>query len=605
MAVKPSSSGQKHDSNTAKKTNSSGYSLSKLLVIAVPIILLFFFIGVFVGSQIMHTMDEPSNSLGIYHSSSLVTNKAGRGDDAQVIAPAPVPQTALRGAVTSLQKAASLTQSPLPTAVTNQGGTPVMALRRSPPAPVLVKSGGGILTSDSVAAAAANAISNNNPAPQVSVAAVSAATVVRDKTAALQASLHVTSAADSFRGPTNLDIDTSEAGVLISAYIYLEDSPFDGDMRTIFSNKAPGCDKSPSAYGLSLFVNAWQTRDRQLYTEYGNEESGCNKFGTEGVQLQLETWYHVAVLHTATEVAIYLNGVVVASTSILQPHLPQINNPLIIGQFIGGSFPFYGNISHVSVVHLTGGNADKTAVELVSVVNQLSNIGNLENVKATPGLIALITLKEATARRPGSKGEIYRPLGGTISSDSGIFSFDTPVGSGGLGTSIGTDGMSVLSSGGLVTGLTDREITPELIAASDALGNQRKEVVKSAMQHAWRYYKQYAWGFDELKPLSHRGHNNWGGMGVTLVDSLDTLWIMGMRQEFQEAKDWVKDKLSFDNAGSVSVFETTIRELGGLLAAYDYSGDDVFLKKAEILGGRLAGAFSTGSGESYQRVLMV
>jgi mannosyl-oligosaccharide alpha-1,2-mannosidase len=66
-------------------------------------------------------------------------------------------------------------------------------------------------------------------------------------------------------------------------------------------------------------------------------------------------------------------------------------------------------------------------------------------------------------------------------------------------------------------------------------------------------------------------------MGVTLVDSLDTLWLMGMKEEFSRAREWVAKSLTFDHAGTVSTFETTIRELGGLLSAYDLSGDKVFL----------------------------
>lgn len=60
------------------------------------------------------------------------------------------------------------------------------------------------------------------------------------------------------------------------------------------------------------------------------------------------------------------------------------------------------------------------------------------------------------------------------------------------------------------------------------------------MRHAWAGYRAHAWGRDELKPISAHGQDNWGGMGVTLVDSLDTLWIMGMKDEFNEAKEWVR-----------------------------------------------------------------
>jgi len=91
-------------------------------------------------------------------------------------------------------------------------------------------------------------------------------------------------------------------------------------------------------------------------------------------------------------------------------------------------------------------------------------------------------------------------------------------------------------------------------------------------------------------------------MGVTLVDSLDTLWLMGLKEEFREARDWVASSLSFDRAGTVSVFETTIRELGGLLAAYDLSKDKVFLTKAQQLADKLTPAFNSPSGIPYGMV---
>ena len=68
------------------------------------------------------------------------------------------------------------------------------------------------------------------------------------------------------------------------------------------------------------------------------------------------------------------------------------------------------------------------------------------------------------------------------------------------------------------------------------------------------------------------------------------------------SKNWVRDRLSFGHVGQVSVFETTIRELGGLLAAFDLSGDAVFLTKAEDLGERLLRAFNSPSGIPFGAV---
>jgi len=147
-----------------------------------------------------------------------------------------------------------------------------------------------------------------------------------------------------------------------------------------------------------------------------------------------------------------------------------------------------------------------------------------------------------------------------------------------------------------VNGDSPFQITPALMQESDRLARQRRTHVRAAMEHAWKSYKQYAFGQDELLPISASSRNNWGGMGVTLVDSLDTLWLMGMKKEFKEATEWVRDHLSFSHVGHVSVFETTIRSLGGLLSAYDWSGESVLLEKALDLGERLARSFDCDSG---------
>merc|ERR1719215_1818723 len=63
---------------------------------------------------------------------------------------------------------------------------------------------------------------------------------------------------------------------------------------------------------------------------------------------------------------------------------------------------------------------------------------------------------------------------------------------------------------------------------------------------------------------------------------------MDLKKEFYEARDWVRDHLDYSNVHEeVSTFETTIRNLGGMLSAYELSGDVVFLGKAEDLGSRL------------------
>eukprot|EP00891_Asterochloris_glomerata_P000369 jgi/Astpho2/369/Aster-02244 len=121
---------------------------------------------------------------------------------------------------------------------------------------------------------------------------------------------------------------------------------------------------------------------------------------------------------------------------------------------------------------------------------------------------------------------------------------------------------------------------------------QRRVKVVEAMQWSWKGYKAYAWGEDELQPLSRSSHK-WFGLGLTLVDSLDTLWMMGLKDEFQEAKQWVAKSLQLDQDTTVNLFETTIRILGGLLAAFHMDDHSpLWLDRALELGLRMTPALT-------------
>ena len=131
---------------------------------------------------------------------------------------------------------------------------------------------------------------------------------------------------------------------------------------------------------------------------------------------------------------------------------------------------------------------------------------------------------------------------------------------------------------------------------NDPTAETRRKAVREAMVHAYHGYEQFAWGFDELQPLSKKGKNLFGGTGATIVDSLDTLWLMGLEDEFARARDWVAEHLEFDYPKDTSVFETTIRVLGGLLSAYDLSAEPAFLSKAHALAEKMRPAFETATG---------
>lgn len=53
--------------------------------------------------------------------------------------------------------------------------------------------------------------------------------------------------------------------------------------------------------------------------------------------------------------------------------------------------------------------------------------------------------------------------------------------------------------------------------------------MQEAFRHAWKGYKDFAWGHDELRPLS-KSYSEWFGLGLTLIDALDTMWILGLKE---------------------------------------------------------------------------
>ncbi|WP_095011939.1 glycoside hydrolase family 47 protein [Tsuneonella mangrovi] len=123
--------------------------------------------------------------------------------------------------------------------------------------------------------------------------------------------------------------------------------------------------------------------------------------------------------------------------------------------------------------------------------------------------------------------------------------------------------------------------------------------VRDQMEFAWDNYRRLAWGKDEIRPVSGTFSSfplKDRHLGLSLIEALDTLWVMGLDEAFAAGVDWVKGNLDFAVDGEVSVFETSIRLVGGLLSAHHASGDPALLAKARDLADRLLPAFDTPTG---------
>src|SRR5690242_8516716 len=129
------------------------------------------------------------------------------------------------------------------------------------------------------------------------------------------------------------------------------------------------------------------------------------------------------------------------------------------------------------------------------------------------------------------------------------------------------------------------------------------ERVRAEMLFSWHAYEKYAWGHDELRPLS-KTYRDWYGESLlmTPVDSLDTLILMGFDDEAAKARKLIDEKLSFDKDITVKNFEVTIRLLGGLLSGYELTGDKRLLEIADDLGTRLIPVFNSPTGMPYMYI---
>ena len=127
--------------------------------------------------------------------------------------------------------------------------------------------------------------------------------------------------------------------------------------------------------------------------------------------------------------------------------------------------------------------------------------------------------------------------------------------------------------------------------------------VRQEFIHAWTGYRTYAWGHDELKPLTHAFHDWYAEpFYMTALDALDTMILMGLREEADSTREFIATHLSFDRDVYVKNFEFTIRFLGGLQSCYQLTGDERLLRLARDLANRLLPAFRSPTGMPYVNV---
>ncbi|KAJ6547673.1 seven-hairpin glycosidase [Mycena capillaripes] len=134
---------------------------------------------------------------------------------------------------------------------------------------------------------------------------------------------------------------------------------------------------------------------------------------------------------------------------------------------------------------------------------------------------------------------------------------------------------------------------PNLVLPDTA--SAHRDAVEKIFVTSYEAYRRFAFGHDDLQPESETWNDGRNGWGASICDAMTTMKIMGLDDFFAEAVNFtsVIDFSQSQTSDTVSVFETTIRYLGGLLSAYELSDQQypALLDKARELGDKLAYAW--------------
>ncbi|KAJ7126138.1 glycoside hydrolase family 47 protein [Mycena epipterygia] len=120
----------------------------------------------------------------------------------------------------------------------------------------------------------------------------------------------------------------------------------------------------------------------------------------------------------------------------------------------------------------------------------------------------------------------------------------------------------------------------------------RRDDAQKLFETSYSAYKQFAFGHDDLSPVSKSFSDGRNGWGASIVDAMPTMFIMGLEDIFEEAVNFSShiDFSKSQTSDTVSIFETTIRYVAGLLSSYELSGEKypILVTKAKEVADKMA-----------------
>jgi len=167
--------------------------------------------------------------------------------------------------------------------------------------------------------------------------------------------------------------------------------------------------------------------------------------------------------------------------------------------------------------------------------------------------------------------------------------------------SVGVIAITYIQCRALIRQAFQENLANEVILTEEINPAEVRVKIKEMMLHAWRNYARVVWGTNEFRPISRRVHggSDFGSykLGATIIESLDTLYIMGLEKELKRSRDWIEKSFSLDRVDEpLPVIVLTSRLLCPMLTLYSLTGDLLYKDKAVHIADRILSAFDTPTG---------
>ena len=290
---------------------------------------------------------------------------------------------------------------------------------------------------------------------------------------------------------------------------------------------------------------------------WGDNKDGCNRIETGPGKVPLDQWVHVGftMLTRGNKLtaALYMNGALVASKDASARTI-NAKSKWRIGMHNNDDHRFSGRIGPVLVSDAANEDLLKWSASQGPPKITYSVSATTKVPDHVQGMYIYKNIHPKSSEAPDASGRAHHAIVHVLRDAAAK---ETAAG---VNSNIQVldvvreenlpDLLLAVDKADLVAGKVPVITDPDILAQSDARGAKNADFVRQVMKRAYGAYEKFAFGMDEVAPNTGKGNNRWSGMAVTMLDSLDTLHLMGLMDEFNRATEWVDKTFNLTSIGT-------------------------------------------------------